>query len=165
MKKAIVTGSFDPCTTGHVDLIRRAAQIFDCVHAVVMVNAEKQNSGLFTPEERLLILRSAVSGIGGVECAVCTGLASDYTKENGIDFIVKGARNATDFNYEYSLAEIMRHFHEGIETVILPSAPALSYVSATYARERIRYGCDLSDIADEKTARLIKELYERKKRP
>lgn len=165
MKKAIVMGSFDPCTLGHVDLIRRAARIFDEVHAVVMVNAEKIDRGLFTADERLSILEKAVEGIENVKCATFSGLASDYTKEMGIEFIVKGARNATDFDYEYSLAEIMRHFHEGIETVILPAEPALSYISATYARERIRYGCDLSDIADEETACLIKEIYERKNRP
>lgn len=163
MKKiAIVPGSFDPATAGHVDLIKRAAAIFDEVHAVVMVNAEK-NTGMFTAEERLAIIESATEDIENVKCAVCSGLASDYTKENGIGFIAKGVRNATDFDYEYSLSEIMKHFHEGIETVLIPSDPTLSYMSSTYARERIRYGCDLSDIADEKTAALIKELWEKKK--
>ena len=162
MKKAIVTGSFDPATLGHADLIRRAAQIFDEVHAVVMVNAEKKNTGMFSPEERLRILESLTADIDNVKCAVCTGLASDYTKAEGIDFIVKGVRNATDFDYEYSLAQIMKHFHEGIETVLIPADPTLAYISSTYARERIRYGCDLSDIADKKTAALIKELYDAK---
>ncbi len=162
MKKALVAGSFDPCTLGHVDLIKRAALIFDEVHAVVMVNAEKRNSGMFSPEERLQILESAVKNIPNVKCAICEELASAYTMANGIEFIAKGARNATDFDYEYSLAQIMKRFHEGIETVLIPADPALSYMSATYARERIRYGCDLSDIADEKTAVLIKELYEAK---
>lgn len=164
MRKAIIPGSFDPATAGHRDLINRASRIFDEVHAVVMVNAEKINSGLFSPEERLSILESLTRDINNVKCSVCTGLASDYTKENGIEFIVKGARNATDFDYEYSLYEIMKHFHEGIETVILPSEPSLSYVSSTYARERIRYGCDLTDIADEETAALIKKLYSEKKK-
>lgn len=162
MKKiAIVPGSFDPATQGHVDLIRRAAAIFDEVHAVVMVNAEK-NTGMFTAEERLAIIESATRDIENVRCAVCRGLASDYTKENGVSFIAKGVRNATDFDYEYSLCEIMKHFHEGIETVLIPSDPTLSYMSSTYARERIRYGCDLSDIADENTAKLIRELFEMK---
>ena len=163
MKKAIVPGSFDPVTAGHVDVIRRAARIFDEVHAVVMVNAEKQNSGMFTPSERLSILESAVRDIKGVKCALCTGLASDYTKEQGIEYIVKGVRNSTDFDYEYSLAEIMKHFHEGIETVFIPADPALSYISSTYARERIRYSCSLSDIADPETQDLIKKYYESKK--
>lgn len=162
MKKVLVPGSFDPVTLGHVDLIKRAAGIFDSVHAVVMVNAEKRNSGMFTPEERLEILKTAVRDIPNVTCALCEGLASDYTKANGIEFIAKGVRNATDFDYEYSLAEIMKHFHEGIETVLIPSDPALSYISATYARERIRYGCDLSDIADTDTAALIREMYNAK---
>lgn len=161
MKRVMIPGSYDPATLGHVDLITRAARMFDEVHAVVMVNASK-GGGMFTPEERLSVLESAVSHIPNVRCAVCTGLASDYSKENGIEFIAKGVRNATDFDYEYSLAEIMKHFHEGIETVFIPSAPSLSYISATYARERIRYGCDLTDIADEKTAELIRELWEKK---
>jgi len=72
MKKAIVPGSFDPVTAGHVDVIRRAARIFDEVHTGVMVNAEKQNSGMFTPSERLSILESAVRDIKGVKCALCT---------------------------------------------------------------------------------------------
>lgn len=159
MRKAIVPGSFDPVTAGHVDIIRRASKIFDEVHAVVMVNAEKKNSGMFSPSERLSMLESAVCGIDGVKCALCTGLASDYTKEQGIEYIVKGIRNSTDFDYEYSLAEIMKHFHEGIETVFIPADPTLSYISSTYARERIRYGCDLSDIADTETQKLIKEYF------
>ncbi|MBR6676025.1 MAG: pantetheine-phosphate adenylyltransferase [Clostridia bacterium] len=164
MKKAVIPGSFDPATLGHRDIIERAAAIFDEVHAVVMVNAEKMNSGLFTPDERLCILESLTRDIPNVKCAVCTGLASDYTKANGVEFIVKGARNATDFDYEHSLYEIMKHFHRGIETVILPADPSLSYVSSTYARERIRYGCDLLDVADEETAALIKKLYSEKKK-
>ncbi len=165
MRKAIIPGSFDPATEGHVDIVERASNIFDEVHVVVMVNAEKVNSGMFSPEERLAILESLTWHIPNVVCAVCSGLASDYTKANGIEFIVKGARNATDFDYEYSLSEIMKHFHEGIETVILPANPSLSYMSSTYAREKIRYGCDLSDIArEEETADLIKKLYSEKKK-
>ncbi|MBQ4066863.1 MAG: pantetheine-phosphate adenylyltransferase [Clostridia bacterium] len=161
MKKVLIPGSFDPATAGHVDLARRAALIFDEVHVVAMVNAEK-SSGMFTAEERLAILESATREIKNVKCAVCCGLASDYTKENGIEFIAKGVRNATDFDYEYSLSEIMKHFHKGIETVFIPANPTLSYMSSTYARERIRHGCDLSDIADEKTAELIKALWSKK---
>jgi len=160
-KTAIVPGSFDPATLGHVDLIRRAAKIFDEVHAVVMVNAEK-SSGMFSPDERLAIIKSAVRDIENVKCAICCGLTSDYTKENGISFIAKGVRNGTDFDYEYSLSEIMKHFHEGIETVLIPSDPALSYMSSTYARERIRHGNDLSDNAHGKTTTLKKEYYEKK---
>ena len=164
MKKAIIPGSFDPATLGHLDLAERAARIFDEVHVVAMVNSEKAGAGMFSPDERLAVLESLTRGIPNVRCAVCTGLASDYTKANGIEFIVKGARNATDFDYEHSLCEIMKHFHGGIETVILPSVPSLSYISSTYARERIRYGCDLSDIVDSETAALIKKLYTEKKK-
>ncbi len=163
MKKAMLPGSYDPVTLGHVDVIRRAARLFDEVHAVVMINAQKRDSGLFSPEERLEILKSALKDVSGVKCTLCEGLASDYAVENGIEYLVKGVRNGTDFDYEYSLSQIMKKFESSLETVLLPADPKLSYVSSTYARERIRYGCDLSDVADESTAKLIGEIFSRRK--
>ena len=158
MKKyAIIPGSFDPATLGHVDLIRRAAAVFDKVFPVVVVNAEK--GGMFTPDERLEILSCACRDIENAECRTYSGLTSDFAKEVGARFIAKGARNSTDFDYEVGLSEIMKKFDPELETVIFPADPELSYMSSTYARERIRYGCDLSDIADEETAELIKKFY------
>ncbi len=157
MKYAIIPGSFDPATLGHVDLIRRAAAIFDRVFPVVLVNAEKK--GMFTPEERLEIIRCACRNIENADCRIYDGLTSDFAAEVGADFIAKGARNSTDFDYEVGLSEIMKKFDPELETVIFPADPELSYMSSTYARERIRYGCDLSDIADEETAELIKKFF------
>ncbi len=163
MKKiAMLPGSYDPVTLGHVDVIRRAARIFDSVHAVVMINAEKAGSGMFLPDERLEILRCACRDIPNVKCALCCGLASDYAEENGVSFIAKGIRNPTDFDYEYGLAQIMKKFSEGIETIFLPADPSYLYISSTYARERIRHGCDLSDVADAETASLIEEIFRKK---
>jgi len=163
LKKAMLPGSYDPVTLGHVDVIRRAARLFDEVHAVVMINAQKRDSGLFSPEERLEILKSALKDVSGVKCALCEGLASDYAVKNGIEYLVKGVRNGTDFDYEYSLSQIMKKFESSLETVLLPAEPRLCYVSSTYARERIRYGCDLSDVADEATAELINDIYSKRK--
>lgn len=156
-KIAIIPGSFDPITLGHVDIIKRAAEIFDKVYVVSLVNAEK--GGMFSPEQRFEIMQSATRGIKNVECAVCDGLTSDFMKYVGAKYIVKGIRDTTDFAYENGLAEIMRHFAEGSETVFLPATPALSYISSTYAREKIKYGCDLSDIADSETAEIIRKNY------
>lgn len=163
MKKAMLPGSYDPVTLGHVDIIRRASMIFDEVHAVVMINAEKRDTGLFLPEERLEILKNALRDVKGVKCTLCESLASDYAVENEIKYLVKGVRNGTDFDYEYSLSQIMKKFESSLETVLLPADPALGYLSSTYARERIRYGCDLSDVADEGTGKLIREIYSRRK--
>ena len=161
MKKiAIVPGSYDPATLGHIDIIKRAADIFDTVYAAIMVNSEKK--GLFTPEERLEILSSACRELPNVKPVIWTSLASELMNEAGAKFIVKGARNATDFDYEHSLSEIMRRFAPGSDTIILPSRPEYFHVSSTYARELLKYGNDLYDIADKETAEVIKRIYNSK---
>lgn len=161
MKKiAIVPGSYDPATLGHIDIIKRAADIFDTVYPAIMVNSEKK--GLFSPEERLEILSCACRDLPNVEPVVWTFLSSELMRETGAKFIVKGARNATDFDYENSLAEIMRHFAPGCDTVIFPSRPEFFHVSSTYARELLKYGEDLSNIADSETAEVMKRIYNNK---
>ncbi|MDD6095033.1 MAG: pantetheine-phosphate adenylyltransferase [Clostridia bacterium] len=156
MKYAIIPGSFDPVTLGHVDIIRRAAHLFDKVFPVVLVNTEKRY--MFTEDERLRILKCACRSIENAECHVFEGLTSDFAESVGAGFIAKGVRNTTDFDYEAGLSQIMKKFDSRLETVLIPSAPELSYMSSTYARERIKYGCDLSDFADGETARLICEI-------
>ncbi len=158
MKKiAIVPGSYDPVTYGHLDLIKRAAAMFDKVYATILVNGEKQ--GCFTTEEKAELLKCACRDMENVEIIAHSGLTSELLRELGAKFIVKGARNATDFDYEHSLTEIMGRLSPGCDTVILPSRPELFHVSSTYARELLKYGCDLSDIADSETAALMRKLY------
>ena len=158
MKKiAIVPGSYDPTTFGHLDLIKRAAAMFDEVYAVITVNGEK--NGCFTIDERLDILRCACREIPNVKTLSWEGLTSELLSQVGAKFIVKGARNATDFDYEHSLTEIMRRFSPDCDTVVLPSRPELFHVSSTYARELLKYGHDLSDVADNETAELMRKYY------
>ncbi len=149
---AMLTGSFDPVTAGHVDLIRRAAPLFDTLYVAVMSNGEKDTAGhgMFTPKERLAILSAAVEslrveGICNVRAEICEGLSSAYARKRGVRYIVRGARTATDFDYETGLAAIMKRFDETLETVILPAAPELSCISATYVRELLKYGCPIGD--------------------
>ena len=156
---AIVPGSYDPVTKGHLDLIKRASAIFDTVYATVLVNGAK--SGCFTTEERVEILRSACRDMDNVEIIPWDGLTSDLLHKVGAKFIVKGARNATDFDYEHSLTEIMRRFSPDCDTVVLPARPELFHVSSTYARELLKYDCDLSDVADEETAALMRKYYKK----
>ena len=125
-----------------------------------MVNGEKR--GCFTPDERLSILESACKEFDNVKPIVWGGLAADLLRELDARFIVKGARNATDFDYEHSLSEIMRKFIPDCETIILPAKPELFHVSSTYARELLKHGEDLSLVADEKTAELMKKIYSAK---
>ena len=149
---AMLTGSFDPVTSGHADLIRRAAAMFDTVYVAVMSNGEKDSAGhgTFTYAQRLEILEAACrdlaeEGVTNVIPEICEGLSSTYAAARGVRYIVRGARCAADFDYEYSLANIMKRFNEDLETVILPAAPTLSCVSATYVRELLKYGCPIGD--------------------
>ena len=148
MRHAVITGSFDPVTAGHEDLIRRAAALFDRVTVVVLANAEKP-SGAFHPDDRLRFLRETVREIPNADAIVYSGLTSDAMQELGAKFIVRGARSGSDFDYEYDLAQIMKRFDPECETVILPSRPELSMISSTYVRELLKYGSPLGDAVPE----------------
>ena len=159
MKKAIITGTFDPVTVGHLDVIKRAVAIFDEVHVCVLNNGEKRT--MFTADERLRIMEAAVEEIpGNIIVSSFGGLTSDYMKEHGITCIVKGVRNSTDFDYEYGIAEIMKKFLPGCETVLLPSAPEYIHVSSTFVREILKYGGPLEDAVPAGAVRVIKEIRE-----
>ena len=168
---AMISGSFDPVTSGHEDLIIRAACMFDFVYVAVMSNGEKDSagSGLFTYAERLEILEAALrdiaaEGITNVKAELCTGLSSDFARERGVRFIVRGARVASDFDYEYSLAAIMKRFDPNLETVVLPAMPELACISSTYVRELFRYGERIGDAMPPEAADCAVRIYEGKKK-
>ena len=105
MRTAICSGSFDPITLGHLDIIRRAAACFDRVCVCVSPNAEKKNQ-MFTPEEKLLLVRTAVEDLPNVEAELWPGLLADFAVDHGATAIVRGIRNGSDFDVEYQLALI-----------------------------------------------------------
>ncbi len=142
MRTAVCPGSFDPITLGHVDVIRRAAKLFDRVLVCVMVNAGKPH-GLFPPERRLELVRLAVAELPNVDCELWPGLLADYARQRGAGFLVKGVRGAADFDSEYQMAWINDSLCRGLETVLLPARPAYIYYSSTMVREMIKYGQDL----------------------
>ena len=139
MSIAIYPGSFDPITLGHLDVIRRAAACFEKVIVCVMVNAEKR-SPMFTPEERVALIRASVAGMNNVEVESFGGLLAGYAVSKGANVLVKGVRNATDFDQEYQMAAINRGIYPQLETVLLPSSPAYQHFSSTMVREMIKYG-------------------------
>ena len=118
MRTAVCSGSFDPITLGHMDIIRRAAACFDKLYVCVMVNAEKKNP-MFTAEERLELIRKSVAEIPNVEAELWGGLLADYAVEKGSRVLVKGLRNATDFDQEYQMAAINKGLCHDLETVFL----------------------------------------------
>ncbi|MBQ6117095.1 MAG: pantetheine-phosphate adenylyltransferase [Oscillospiraceae bacterium] len=139
MSFAIYPGSFDPITLGHLDVIRRAAACFDRLCVCVMVNAEKK-SPMFTAEERVALIRASIEGMENVEVEAYSGLLADYAVAKGANVLVKGVRNATDFDQEYQMANINRGIHRELETVLLPASVAYQHFSSTMVREMIKYG-------------------------
>ena len=137
MRIAVCPGSFDPITVGHLDLVERAAAIFDRVILCVMVNGEKKH--MFTLDERLELARAAAAHLPNVEAAACGGLLADFAREQGACALVKGVRGGTDLDWEMQLAQINRDLFPRLDTVLLPARPEHMHISSTMVREMLRY--------------------------
>lgn len=160
MKTAICSGSFDPITLGHLDVIRRAAAVFDRVCVCVSPNAEKKNQ-MFTPEQKLQLVRTAVADLPNVEAELWPGLLADFAAEReGV--IIRGLRNGTDFDAEYQMALINRGIHPQVETVFLPASAEYQHFSSSMAREMIRYHQPLEQYLPESIIPLVRDMAERK---
>ncbi len=144
MRRAICPGSFDPVTVGHLDVIRRAAALFDEVIVLVAVNSAKKT--MFTAEQRVEQLRLAARDIPGVRVECFGGLLAAYARENGVCALVKGVRNAQDLDYEQPMAHANRYLYKELETVLLPADPAVSWISSTIVREMLRYHQNISEM-------------------
>lgn len=140
--KAVCPGSFDPITLGHLDVIKRARSMFDEV--IVGVGQNSRKNYLFTPEERLSLVRDAVADMDGVTAEPISGLLVDFAKEHGARLLIKGLRFATDFDYELQMAHV-NHAISGIETVLLPAGRVYGTISSTLLREVALSGGDVSE--------------------
>lgn len=161
MRTAICSGSFDPITLGHLDIIRRAAACFDRVCVCVSPNAEKKNQ-MFTPEEKLLLVRTAVEDLPNVEAELWPGLLADFAVDHGATAIVRGVRNTSDFDVEYQMALINQGIHPGLETMLLPASAAYQHFSSSMAREMIRYGQPLEQYLPASIIPLVRDFMEKK---
>ena len=141
MRRAVCPGSFDPVTNGHLDIVRRAAGLFDEVVVAVGVNVSK--SRLFTAEERLAMLEQGVAGLDNVRVGGFTGLITTYCREVGADAIVKGLRAVSDFDYELQMAQ-MNASLTAIETVFVPTSPEWSFLASSLVKEVATFGGDVS---------------------
>lgn len=150
--KAICPGSFDPVTHGHLDIIGRAAKLFDEV--VVGVGHNMAKNGLFQPAERVEMLQEATGDLANVEVTLISGLLVEFCRSEGIGAIVKGLRFASDFDYELQMAQMNKQL-TGIETILLPTAAQWSYVSSTLVREVAALGGDVAEFVPPVVARRI----------
>ena len=138
MRTAVCSGSFDPITLGHLDIIRRAAACFDQVWVCVSPNAEKR-SQMFTPEQKLLLVRTAVAELPNVKADLWPGLLADFAVDHGARVIIRGVRGTADFDAEYQMASINRGIHPQLETLMLPASAPYQHFSSSMVREMIRY--------------------------
>jgi pantetheine-phosphate adenylyltransferase len=159
VRKAVCPGSFDPVTNGHLDIIARAASLFDEVTVAVLIN--KTKSSMFTVDERIDMLRGVVSAYPNVKVDSFHGLLVDYCQGNGIAAIVKGLRAVSDFDYELQMAQ-MNHRLAGVETLFVSTNPLYSYLSSSLLKEIATYGGDVSGLVpDTVLARLHERIAER----
>ena len=145
MKTAIYPGSFDPITLGHLNVIRRAAKCFDKLIVCVMVNSDKRDTGLFTPEERVELIRRVVAHLPNVEVDQSQELVARYAQEKKACTLVKGLRAVSDYERELQMALINQRLNPRLETMFIPSSPKYTYISSSIVKEMAEYGADLSD--------------------
>ena len=143
MKTAVYPGSFDPVTSGHLNIIRRASNIFDKLIVCVMVNAGK--NPMFTLEERETLIRRVTLDLPNVEVDCSNELLADYCKRRGSCVIVKGLRAGSDFENEFQMALVNRKLNPELDTMFLTADSQYMYLSSSMVKELGKYGADLSD--------------------
>jgi pantetheine-phosphate adenylyltransferase len=146
-RKALFPGSFDPFTSGHLNILTRALTMFDEVIVAVGVNQDKR--GFFTMEQRLDIIRQATRGMQGVTIVQYDGLTADICRELGLRHIVRGVLNMTDFDNEQSIADANRHLYPELETIIIPTAQEYAHISSSAVRDVVRHRGDTSQFIPE----------------
>ena len=156
MKIAIYPGSFDPVTSGHLNIIQRAANIFDKLIVCVMVNAGK--NPMFTLDERVELIRRVTQALPNVEVDSSSELLADYARRRGSCVIVKGLRAGSDFENEFQMALIIHKINPELDTMFLTAESQYMYLSSSTVKELGSYGVDLSDFLPEE---IIPDFQER----
>jgi len=155
---AICPGSYDPVTNGHLDVIARTAGIFDRV-VVGVVGEPRHKQPMFTMEERVGFLRSALTHLPNVEIDVFRELVVDFARRWDAKVIVKGLRVISDFEWEFQMNQLNRHLAPDVETVYVMASPSVSFVSSSGVKEIAAFGGDVSELVPEPVARRFAELF------
>lgn len=156
MKIAIVPGSFDPMTVGHVNIIERASKLFDKVYVAVMINNSK--SYMFSEEERTDISRISCAHLSNVEVIFDNGMLADLADRLGASAIVKGIRDDKDYKYEFEMAQFNYRLNPNAQTVFLPCDEGAREISSTVVRQKLADGADISDIVSKNAIEYIKNI-------
>ena len=160
MKTAVYPGSFDPITYGHLDIIKRAASMFDKVIVAVMCNSAK--TPLFTLDERVKMIKESVTGIDNVVVESFSGLLIDYCKKEDIHIVIRGLRAITDFEYELQIAQTNKELsHNEVDTVFLTTNIKYSYLSSSVVKEVASYKGDISPCVSDFVAKAMYKKFEK----
>ncbi len=154
MRRAVCPGSFDPVTLGHLDIVGRAAAVYDEVTVAVLVN--KKKSSLFTVDERIAMLREVTADYGNVVVDSFHGLLVDWCRRHSVPVIVKGLRAVSDFDYELQMAQ-MNHGLAGVETLFMTTNPLYSFLSSSLVKEVATYGGDVAHLVPDLVHRRLTE--------
>lgn len=160
MRRAVCPGSFDPVTHGHLDIISRAASLFDEVTVAVLIN--KRKASMFTVEERIEMLTAETAPMGNVIVDAFHGLLVDFCEDKGISAIVKGLRAVSDFDYELQMAQMNNRLAE-VETLFISTNPLYSYLSSSLVKEVATYGGDVSGLIPDEVLKRVHEKLNRDK--
>ncbi len=157
-KIAVVPGSFDPITMGHLDIVKRAASIFDEVRVVVMNNSSK--NPLFSVEERIALISEVTNSIPNVKVDSFGGLLIDYAIEVQANAIVRGLRAVSDFEYEMQITSMNRFLNENIETLFMISGNQYSFLSSSIVKEVAKYGGKINGLVPPAVEAALKQKYQ-----
>lgn len=151
--KVLYTGSFDPITCGHIDLIKRCADKFDEVIVAIFYNNAKRH--WFNGEERYEMAKEAVKDLKNVTVDINEGMVVNYCRDNNIKMIVRGLRAVSDYEYELSIASINKHLYRDLETIFLVASPEYSFISSSKVKEVAENGGKFSDLVPKNVEKAI----------
>ena len=156
-KIAVVPGSFDPITNGHIDIIKRAADVFDIVYVAVLNNSSK--NPLFSIEERIQLIKEVMHDIPNIHVESSSGLLIDYAKSKNAKAIVRGLRAVSDFEYEMQITSMNRVLDENIETFFIMTKNQYSFLSSSIVKEVAKYGGNIRELVPETIEKALKAKF------
>ena len=157
MRRAIYPGSFDPITAGHLDVIHRAARLFDEVIVAVAHNDQKKS--MFTTEERMALIRENTASVGNIRVASFDGLLVDFARRENAAAVVRGLRAVSDFEFEFQMALMNRKLEPAIETIFLTPREEYTYLSSRIVKELARLGGNVEAFVPPSVARALREKF------
>jgi pantetheine-phosphate adenylyltransferase len=157
MRKVLYPGTFDPITYGHIDIIKRARDLFDSVIVTIAVNPSKDP--LFTLEERLTLIKESITGFNNITVDSFDGLLVDYAKKSGATGIIRGLRAVSDFEYEFQMALMNRKLADEISTIFLMPHEKYTYLNSSIVRNLASLGADISDFVPKAVQDALKKKF------